>query len=176
MALLHLMCINTVYDSTTHKKRKKSYPGATLHLLIKQKKTRVPFHFPSAILSRELFEDMGGFELQQMYSSDGTFAIKLGYLRELLCMPPVPIIKEQLFVWNRHSHSITTIQGNQYKVHKCQKAQRKPLRKAFLIKLLDCEICFGDNKGVLKDAMGIYDNLSESTVELEEIFEVQRAT
>jgi glycosyltransferase involved in cell wall biosynthesis len=179
------MGINTVFEddpleeeiakSKKHKKRRKrvkSYSGATLGLLIKWKKVRAPFDIPSAILSMDLFEEMGGFERRFMFSADATLAIKLGYYRELLCMPPVPIIKESLFVWNRHSNSVTTTQSNQYALRKCQKAQRKPLRRVFYNKLIDCEICFGDSKGDIKDALMISDNLSNSPT-LEKIYSIK---
>jgi hypothetical protein len=167
------VCINTVYQNAPRKSRVKSYSGATLGLLIGQRKIRPPFHLPSAILSMDLFEEIGGFE-PYMFGADATFAIKLGYFRELLCMPSIPTVKKALFVWNRHSCSITTTPSSARILRKCQKAQRKPLQKIFYNKLIACEICFGDSKDDVKNALMLSNNLNDKAT-LEKIYSVVRS-
>ena len=140
------------------KSRIKGYTGATLLAFLKDKyKIRVPIHLPSAIISTRLFEDMGGFE-EFMFSSDSIFVIKLGYMRELLNIEKIRVIPEPFFVWRRQPYSVTTMHKNSYTLLKCQKSQRKPLRKNFRPALLSGKC--GSTKDEIKHWLGIHNCLS----------------
>ncbi len=147
--------------------RTKSYSGATLKSLIDSGKVRAPIHFPSAIISKELFEKMGGFELYK-FSSDSIFVIKLGYLRELTGIGPIPVVDEPLFHWIRQPHSVTTKFENAYTLHKCQNRQRKPLKKRFRVRLLDGELDGANEQEIMK-ALDLIDNLSNDTGVIEQV-------
>jgi len=152
--------VNTIYENTNHSSRLKTYSGGDkLSALIEYKKAKPPVHLPSAIISIDLFRDMGGFEMHK-YSADATLAIKIGYLREMMEIEPIPVIEEPLFVWNRHSYSVTTMFKNAYTVRKCQKRQRKPLVKVFRKMIIEEKIVRGEDKEAIKKALFIKNNLT----------------
>jgi glycosyltransferase involved in cell wall biosynthesis len=138
-----------------------------LDKLVKMKKLKVPIHFSSALISTDLFKNLGGFE-KYKYSSDSIFSIKLGYYRELLNIEKIPIIDEPLFTWNRHPKSITTFGENSYILKKCIKAQRKPIIKIFREQYINNEIKIGDGSKKIRQYLGIKNNLSK----LEELQEI----
>ena len=138
--------------------RGKIYTSSTFDTIIKDGKVKPSIHFPSAIISIDLFKEIGGFE-KYKYSSDSIMAIKLAYYRDLLNMPKIPIIQEALFIWNRHSYSITTLGDNAYKLKKCISAQRKPLRRIFRNRFIAGLIKKGDDKKKVKQELGLINNL-----------------
>ena len=148
--------IKFIEDPT--KNRIKKYTGETLSKLINMSKVQPPIHLPSAIMLTSLFIEFGGFE-QFKYSSDSLLAIKIGYFRELMGMPPIPVLKDPMFVWNRRSDSITAKYENSYLLNKCRSAQRKPLRRQFRKLLLDGKISVGSGPEEIKCALGIKNNL-----------------
>lgn len=153
--------VKVLYDSTGHTVREKIYAGQCLDKLINEKKVKSPIHLPSALISADLFKSLGGFE-KYKYSSDALLAIKLSYFRELQGISIIPMVNEPLFIWNRHSHSITTLFANAYTLKKCQSAQRKPLKRKFREKLLKGEVKKGDSVKKLKQELGLIDNLTKS--------------
>lgn len=156
--------VKYLYDGGAKRAVKKGYSGFSLHRLLESKKARVPCHFPATILSKDLFVEMGGFE-EYKYSSDSIFIIKLGYYRELSGIEKMPVVDEPLFVWNRHSHSVTTLFQNAYTLKKCQKAQRKPLIRNLRPKLLNKNFP-SKKKEIFKD-IGIINNLKNLPAAIE---------
>ena len=150
----------TKFDNGAENIRIKGYTGGDkLDLLISQKKVRPPIHLPSAIISSKLFKEMGGFEMQR-YSSDSCMAIKIGYLREMTFVKSIPVIDRPLFVWNRHSHSITTLFKNKLIVKRCQSVQRKPLIRGFRKQIIDGKVLRGGRPEHIKTILGINNNLN----------------
>jgi glycosyltransferase involved in cell wall biosynthesis len=154
--------VQFLYDSTGHSIKDKEYSGKALDILIQDRKVRAPICMASSIMTRGVFNMMGGFE-KFKYSSDAIFVIKLAYLREMTGAGPIPLIDEFLLTYNRHSHSVTTTFGNAYTLRKCQKAQRKPLMKVFREKFLKGEVGIGSDKKLIKRALGIIDNLKDAS-------------
>ena len=106
---------------------KGKYTGTVLQTLLDANKIKVPFHFPSCVLTRDFFEMMGGYEPWK-YSSDSILAIKIGLFNDLIGNEPIHIIKEPIFTWKRRPLSITMSTGIQRDVfHECQTKQREPI-------------------------------------------------
>ena len=65
-----------------------------------------PFHFPTAIIDKNFFRQMGGFE--PVYGAvDVIFIIKATLFHELCLEKEIPIIDLPLYHWCRHRLSIT---------------------------------------------------------------------
>lgn len=149
--------------------RIKGYTGSNLKAFVAAEKVRAPMHMSSAIISRNLFEKMGGFE-HYKFSSDSIFTIKLGYFLELLTGNGICILKEPLFVWNRQSESITMDQKNAKTLSRCIGKQRHTLAEKLREMNFDSYIASEEN---IKKFVDIKDSLAaDKMVNLELLYEV----
>ncbi|HEX5187014.1 MAG TPA: glycosyltransferase, partial [Nitrososphaeraceae archaeon] len=155
-----------IHITSNNKIREKIYSGYCLDRLLTMSKVRTPVHFPSVMITKDLFTLMGGFE-NYFAGIDAIFIAKLGFLREILGLGPIPIVEEFLFAWNRHSHQITSWHPMSIKLRQCEKKQRRPLVKIFRKKLIDNEIDT-NNIHEIMECLNITNNL-QSTVQLKQI-------
>lgn len=155
--------IKYMYHGCKNSARIKGFTGAdTLETLIGLAKVRPPIIMSSAVLTKDLFIKLGGFE-KYKYHTDALFAVKLGLFRDLGRSPAIHVIKKPLFTWNRHSRSITTTGGATAQVfEKERECQELSLISDFRDDYLNGEIKIGLGEDEIMAALGIQNNLKNT--------------